>query len=171
VRPWQIFSRHGDLAEWTGRQPPAAAFASAARLFHGVHIFFFADERSGLMPVRPLSLLTAKCVVTPGMLINNRAAKNIVAQSRRITMGKILVSAIAAAVAAGALASAATTGYAAEQPWCVIYGGAQGDFTNCQMRTFDECRQEMIAGNRGSCFPNPWYRPNGTSFSGHSGRN
>jgi hypothetical protein len=123
------------------------------------------------MPVRPLSLLTAKCVVTPGMLINNRAAKNIVAQSRRITMGKILVSAIAAAVAAGALASAATTGYAAEQPWCVIYGGAQGDFTNCQMRTFDECRQEMIAGNRGSCFPNPWYRPNGTSFSGHSGRN
>ena len=168
MRPWQIFSRHDDLAARTGRQPPAAAIESAARYLTKL-TYFFVDERSGLMPVRPPSLLTAKCVVTIRTAINNRAAKNIAAQSRRITMGKILVSAITAAVAAGALASAATAGHAAEQPWCVIYGGGQGSFTNCQMRTFDECRQEMIAGNRGSCFPNPYYHSNATQSRGRFG--
>jgi len=85
-------------------------------------------------------------------------------------MGKVLVSAMAVAVAAGALASVATTAHAAEQPWCVIYGGGQGSFTNCQMRTFDECRLEAIAGNRGSCFPNPYYHSNATQSPGHFGK-
>ena len=48
-----------------------------------------------------------------------------------------------------------------ERPWCAltdIGGGAMHE--NCTLPTFELCVQEVIAGNRGFCIPNPrWQGP------------
>ena len=48
-----------------------------------------------------------------------------------------------------------------EAPWCAlteIGGGAM--YENCKIPTFELCVQEVIAGNRGFCIPNPrWQAP------------
>src|SRR6516225_11761958 len=47
---------------------------------------------------------------------------------------------------------------ATQMPWCV--GTSKGDFFsyNCGLPTYEMCVQEVIAGNRGFCSPNPYYR-------------
>ena len=43
-----------------------------------------------------------------------------------------------------------------ERPWCAltdIGGGVMHE--NCTIPTFEMCVQEVIAGNRGFCIPNP----------------
>jgi hypothetical protein len=43
-----------------------------------------------------------------------------------------------------------------EGPWCAVQSsGIDAVTENCRMRSFEECRQETIAGNRGFCTPNP----------------
>ena len=47
-------------------------------------------------------------------------------------------------------------------PWCAVQSmGHDTVVWNCQMRTFEECRLEVVAGNRGTCTQNPnwpgWY--------------
>jgi hypothetical protein len=44
-------------------------------------------------------------------------------------------------------------------PWCAEYGLGLGTWVqDCSMRTFEMCRMEVIAGNRGYCSPNPrWH--------------
>jgi hypothetical protein len=45
---------------------------------------------------------------------------------------------------------------AGEGPWCASVNlGGGTEVLDCSMRSFDMCRREVIAGNRGSCFPNP----------------
>jgi hypothetical protein len=66
---------------------------------------------------------------------------------------------------------ATTAGHATEQPWCIVFGGSQGPIENCGMRTFEMCRQEAIAGNRGSCFFNPYYSGDWPQRSGTRHRN
>ena len=76
-------------------------------------------------------------------------------------MRKLIVLAQMSAVTIFALLGATGPGHATtDEPWCVIFGGAQGSIQDCTIRTFEECRQEMIAGNRGSCFLNPYYHAN-----------
>jgi len=65
-------------------------------------------------------------------------------------------------IAAGAallLDPRASQGY--ERPWCAltdIGGGVMHE--NCTLPTFELCVQEVIAGNRGFCIPNPrWQAP------------
>src|SRR5262249_39796077 len=43
-------------------------------------------------------------------------------------------------------------------PWCA--GTTKGDFFsyNCSLPTYEMCVQGVIAGNRGCCSPNPYYR-------------
>jgi hypothetical protein len=59
------------------------------------------------------------------------------------------------------------TGNAYEGPWCAVESGRDSGFRNCRMRTFEECRRDVIAGNRGQCTQNPnwpgWY---GAGFVG-----
>ena len=44
-------------------------------------------------------------------------------------------------------------------PWCAGTNRGSGSFVyNCSMRTFEQCVSEVIAGNRGFCSPNPYYR-------------
>ena len=51
-------------------------------------------------------------------------------------------------------------GQAYEGPWCAGTNRGGNAFSyNCSMRTFEMCVQEVIAGNRGFCSPNPYYRP------------
>jgi len=64
----------------------------------------------------------------------------------------------AALTAAVSLDPGASQAY--ERPWCAlteIAGGAM--YENCTIPTFEMCVQEVIAGNRGFCSPNPYYRP------------
>jgi hypothetical protein len=47
-----------------------------------------------------------------------------------------------------------------ERPWCAltdIGGGVMHE--NCTIPTFEMCVQEVIAGNRGFCIPNPLRTP------------
>jgi Protein of unknown function (DUF3551) len=44
-------------------------------------------------------------------------------------------------------------------PWCAGTNRGSGTFVyNCSMRTLEQCVPEVIAGNRGFCSPNPYYR-------------
>ena len=46
-----------------------------------------------------------------------------------------------------------------EGPWCAGTNRGGGTFVyNCSMRTLEQCIPEVIAGNRGFCSPNPYYR-------------
>jgi hypothetical protein len=68
----------------------------------------------------------------------------------------LIVTAVAAAMLLDPRASQAY-----EMPWCAlteIGGGAM--YENCTLPTFETCVQEVIAGNRGFCIPNPrWQAP------------
>jgi Protein of unknown function (DUF3551) len=44
-------------------------------------------------------------------------------------------------------------------PWCAGQNKGGSTFSyNCSMRTLEQCVSEVIAGNRGFCSPNPYYR-------------
>jgi hypothetical protein len=45
---------------------------------------------------------------------------------------------------------------AAEGPWCALIGmGEDAVYEDCRYRTLEECRPNVLAGNRGFCNPNP----------------
>jgi hypothetical protein len=45
---------------------------------------------------------------------------------------------------------------AAEGPWCALIAMTDDStYEDCQYRSFEECRPNVLAGNRGFCNPNP----------------
>ena len=62
----------------------------------------------------------------------------------------LVVTAVAAATFFDLRASRAYEG-----PWCAVTNIGREMSWNCSMRTLEMCRQEVIAGNRGFCNPNP----------------
>jgi hypothetical protein len=74
--------------------------------------------------------------------------------------GVVGIMLIATAVAAAMLLDPRAS-QAYERPWCAltdIGGGVMHE--NCTLPTFEMCVQEVIAGNRGFCIPNPrWQVP------------
>jgi hypothetical protein len=43
------------------------------------------------------------------------------------------------------------------QPWCAVIAMGDGDMRwDCEYRTIEECRPNVLAGNRGWCNPNPY---------------
>ena len=47
-------------------------------------------------------------------------------------------------------------GRANEGPWCSLQSiGGDAVQWNCEMQNFEQCRLEIIAGNRGFCMQNP----------------
>ena len=64
-------------------------------------------------------------------------------------------------VAAAALASVSFSprhADASEAPWCaVIDFGSGSEHWDCQYRSLEECRPNILAGNRGFCNPSPYY--------------
>ena len=47
---------------------------------------------------------------------------------------------------------------AAQMPWCAGTNTGRSFHYNCSLPTYEMCVQEVIAGNRGFCSPNPYYR-------------
>lgn len=51
---------------------------------------------------------------------------------------------------------------AADAPWCAVLSfGANGAYWDCRYASIEDCRPNVLAGNRGFCNPNPrwpgWY--------------
>ena len=45
-----------------------------------------------------------------------------------------------------------------EAPWCAVISLGTGSvYWDCQYRSFEECRPNVLAGNRGWCNPSPYY--------------
>jgi hypothetical protein len=44
-----------------------------------------------------------------------------------------------------------------EAAWCAVLGIGKGVHWDCQYRSFEECRPNVLAGNRGWCNPNPYF--------------
>jgi hypothetical protein len=67
----------------------------------------------------------------------------------------VFVAAALASLAFG-LQPAAADYYGA--PWCAVIGMGDGDMQwSCEYRSVEECRPNVIAGNRGWCNPNPYF--------------
>lgn len=64
----------------------------------------------------------------------------------------------AAVAAVAALASAPQPAKAYEAPWCAVVSTGQGSvYWDCQYRSIEECRPNVLSGNRGTCNMNPAY--------------
>jgi hypothetical protein len=88
----------------------------------------------------------------------NEEGKVVSLGIRIAAKGVVGIMLIVSAVAAAMLPRASR---AYERPWCAltdIGGGVMHE--NCTIPTFELCVQEVIAGNRGFCIPNPrWQAP------------
>lgn len=50
-----------------------------------------------------------------------------------------------------------------EAPWCAVADIGTGNmYWDCRYRSFEECRPNVLAGNRGWCNPNPYFVANPT---------
>ena len=65
----------------------------------------------------------------------------------------------AAAMAVAAMTFYPLTARANEAPWCAVVSTGVGSvYWDCQYRSVAECEPHVIAGNRGMCNANPYYR-------------
>jgi hypothetical protein len=68
---------------------------------------------------------------------------------------------VAPAIAAALLISIRFS-QAADGPWCAsVNVGAGTEALDCSLPSLETCRRQVIAGNRGSCYPNPRFRDRG----------
>jgi hypothetical protein len=57
---------------------------------------------------------------------------------------------------------------AKQAPWCaVISSGTDDTIWDCQYRSIEDCRPNVIAGNRGTCNHNPRYRGEAAPSAAH----
>jgi hypothetical protein len=60
----------------------------------------------------------------------------------------------------------------AQAPWCaVITVGEDSVIWDCRYRSLEECRPNVLAGNRGFCNPSPYYIANATEHRRSAKRN
>jgi len=87
-----------------------------------------------------------------GVLMST-AADDAEGRARITALSMLIVVTVAVAMLLDLRVSQAT-----QMPWCA--GTSKGDFFsyNCSLPTYEMCVQEVIAGNRGFCSPNPNYR-------------
>ncbi len=65
---------------------------------------------------------------------------------------------IFAAVVAAALGSGLQPAKAYVAPWCAVINQGTGNmYWDCQYRSIEECRPNVLAGNRGWCNTNPYF--------------
>jgi hypothetical protein len=62
------------------------------------------------------------------------------------------ISVVGVAVGHLAFSLPATADVAA---WCAVIKG--GEYWDCQYRSFEDCRPNVIGGSRGWCNPNPYF--------------
>jgi hypothetical protein len=85
------------------------------------------------------------------------------ARPRRLRL-KTLRMIFAAVVALAAVIFGLQPAKAYEAPWCAVISKGTGNmYWDCQYRSIEECRPNVLAGDRGWCNPNPYfvasYRP------------
>jgi uncharacterized protein DUF3551 len=69
----------------------------------------------------------------------------------------------AAVVAHAAVVFVLQSAEAYEAPWCAVISMGTGSvYWDCQYRSIEECRPNVLAGNRGWCNPNPYFVANPT---------
>jgi len=73
-------------------------------------------------------------------------------QPRRLSMTHMI---FAVAVAAGYLTFSLPAAAADVAPWCAVV--KDGDHWDCQYRSLEDCRPNVLGGNRGWCSPNPYF--------------
>jgi hypothetical protein len=65
----------------------------------------------------------------------------------------------AAAVAATMCFNVPASRASGDAPWCAVINLGDGDVHwDCQYRTVEECVPNVLAGNRGTCNQNPYWR-------------
>jgi hypothetical protein len=70
------------------------------------------------------------------------------------TAGKLVVA--VAGLAASSMIGAPAGHASDDAPWCAVINLGMGDARwDCRYRTVEECAPNVIAGDRGSCSPNP----------------
>ena len=70
-------------------------------------------------------------------------------------MTRMMIAAAAFASLAFGAQPAAADYYGA--PWCAVISMGDGDMQwDCEYRSIEECRPNVLAGNRGWCNPNPY---------------
>lgn len=42
--------------------------------------------------------------------------------------------------------------------WCGVYSVGRGSHERCDYRTFESCRMDIVAGNRGFCRPSQYWQ-------------
>ena len=55
-----------------------------------------------------------------------------------------------------------------EAPWCAVLGMGKGVYWDCQYQSFEACRPNVLAGNRGWCNPSPYFVSNGPTSHQYS---
>jgi hypothetical protein len=73
----------------------------------------------------------------------------------------------AAAVLTAALCLNMRASYAnlyGESPWCAVTDDGGRVVWECEYETVAACRPAVVAGNRGFCALNPYYRPSPTPY-------
>jgi len=69
---------------------------------------------------------------------------------------KRLLLAIAALMAAASFAAGPAQAQVGHAPWCAVVNMGTGSvYWDCQYRTVWDCIPNVLAGNRGTCNPNP----------------
>ncbi len=66
-------------------------------------------------------------------------------------------STISALVAAAAVFIGQLPVQANEAPWCAVVSRGDDVHWDCQYRSIEECRPNVLSGNRGWCNPNPYF--------------
>lgn len=49
--------------------------------------------------------------------------------------------------------------------WCGVYSIGRSSHERCDFRTFESCRMEIVAGNRGFCRPSQYWQGNAEASS------
>lgn len=71
-------------------------------------------------------------------------------------MTRVICLCAAAIMLLGVTSGPATADYFGA-PWCAVVAGGDGDMQwTCEYRSIEECRPNVLAGNRGWCHPNPY---------------
>jgi hypothetical protein len=86
----------------------------------------------------------------------------------------IVIRAASVLLTAIALAAISPSPTAAEtyRPWCVQYGGSNGDNgLTCTFTSYEQCMMTGGPGTGGQCVQNPWYLWYGEHGQGRGGDN
>ena len=68
----------------------------------------------------------------------------------------VKIAIAAASLAVGLICGASAGRALSDAPWCAVINLGMGDARwDCRYRTVEECVPNVVAGDRGSCSPNP----------------